>query len=50
MSQADKEYGDLKLAQRCGIIASDEKRHETSYTHIVEKLFEIDPDGTLSWL
>ncbi|KAJ0079489.1 hypothetical protein Patl1_22467 [Pistacia atlantica] len=42
-----KEHGDLKLAQICGIIASDEKRHETAYTKIVEKLFEIDPDGTV---
>ncbi|KAL6565261.1 Stearoyl-[acyl-carrier-protein] 9-desaturase 7, chloroplastic [Orobanche gracilis] len=42
-----KEYGDLKLAQICGIIAADEKRHETAYTKIVEKLFEIDPDGTV---
>ncbi|CAO1942819.1 unnamed protein product [Urochloa humidicola] len=42
-----KDYGDLKLAQICGIIASDEKRHETAYTKIVEKLFEIDPDGTV---
>ncbi|KAI6696004.1 hypothetical protein NL676_023714 [Syzygium grande] len=42
-----KEYGDLKLAQICGTIASDEKRHETAYTKIVEKLFEIDPDGTV---
>ncbi|XP_050374282.1 stearoyl-[acyl-carrier-protein] 9-desaturase, chloroplastic [Argentina anserina] len=43
-----KEYGDLKLAQICGTIASDEKRHETAYTKIVEKLFEIDPDGTIT--
>ncbi|URE38712.1 hypothetical protein MUK42_17770, partial [Musa troglodytarum] len=42
-----KEHGDLKLAQICGIIASDEKRHETAYTKIVEKLFEIDPDDTV---
>ncbi|KAH7833672.1 hypothetical protein Vadar_008624 [Vaccinium darrowii] len=42
-----KEYGDLKLAQICGTIASDEKRHETAYTKIVEKLFEIDPDETI---
>ncbi|XP_058182626.1 stearoyl-[acyl-carrier-protein] 9-desaturase, chloroplastic-like isoform X4 [Rhododendron vialii] len=42
-----KEYGDLKLAQICGTIASDEKRHETAYTKIVEKLFEIDPDATV---
>lgn len=37
----------MKLAQICGTIAADEKRHETAYTKIVEKLFEIDPDGTL---
>lgn len=42
-----KEHGDIKLAQICGIIASDEKRHETAYTKIVEKLFEIDPDATV---
>ncbi|KAK9665021.1 hypothetical protein RND81_14G084800 [Saponaria officinalis] len=42
-----KEHGDLKLAQICGIIASDEKRHETAYTKIIEKLFEIDPNGTI---
>lgn len=38
----------MKLAQICGTIASDEKRHETAYTKIVEKLFEIDPDGTVT--
>ncbi|XP_010245693.1 PREDICTED: stearoyl-[acyl-carrier-protein] 9-desaturase, chloroplastic isoform X1 [Nelumbo nucifera] len=42
-----KEHGDLKLAQICGTIAADEKRHETAYTKIVDKLFEIDPDGTV---
>ncbi|CAH9109791.1 unnamed protein product [Cuscuta epithymum] len=42
-----KEHGDMKLAQICGIIAADEKRHETAYTKIVEKLFEIDPDHTI---
>lgn len=42
-----KEYGDDKLARICGTIAADEKRHETAYTKIVEKLFEIDPDGTV---
>ncbi|KAK6266316.1 hypothetical protein QUC31_017153 [Theobroma cacao] len=42
-----KEHGDFKLAQICGTIASDERRHETAYTKIVEKLFEIDPDGTV---
>ncbi|KGN62372.1 hypothetical protein Csa_018662 [Cucumis sativus] len=42
-----KEHGDIKLAQICGTIAADEKRHETAYTKIVEKLFEIDPEGTV---
>ncbi|KAG6393634.1 hypothetical protein SASPL_147878 [Salvia splendens] len=42
-----KEHGDIKLAQICGTIASDEKRHEIAYTKIVEKLFEIDPDTTM---
>ncbi|KAI8539846.1 hypothetical protein RHMOL_Rhmol09G0214900 [Rhododendron molle] len=42
-----KHHGDLKLAQICGTIAADEKRHETAYTRIVEKLFEIDPNDTV---
>ncbi|XVF84253.1 hypothetical protein PTKIN_Ptkin17bG0018000 [Pterospermum kingtungense] len=42
-----KNRGDINLAQICGNIAADEKRHETAYTKIVEKLFEIDPDGTI---
>ncbi|KAL8051924.1 hypothetical protein ABFX02_06G179400 [Erythranthe guttata] len=42
-----KTHGDSKLAQICGTIAADEKRHETAYTKIVEKLFETDPDGTV---
>ncbi|KAJ9134935.1 hypothetical protein P3X46_032171 [Hevea brasiliensis] len=42
-----KEQGDIKLAQICGTIAADEKRHETAYVKIVEKLFEIDPDTTV---
>lgn len=29
------------------MIAADEKRHETAYTKITEKLFELDPDGTI---
>lgn len=36
-------YGDKNLAQVCGNIVSDEKRHATAYTKIVEKLMEIDP-------
>lgn len=42
-----KVFGDLKLAQICGTIAADERRHENAYTKIVEKLFEVDPDGTM---
>ncbi|KAJ0092317.1 hypothetical protein Patl1_26768 [Pistacia atlantica] len=37
------QHGDSKLAQICGTIASDEKRHETAYSRIVGKLFELDP-------
>ncbi|XP_048572966.1 stearoyl-[acyl-carrier-protein] 9-desaturase 5, chloroplastic-like [Triticum urartu] len=42
-----RKYGDLKLAQICGTIAADERRHELAYTKIVEKLFEVDPDYTV---
>ncbi|KAL5998045.1 Stearoyl-[acyl-carrier-protein] 9-desaturase 7, chloroplastic [Asimina triloba] len=42
-----KEFGDLKLAQICGIIAADEKRHENAYKTIAKKLFEVDPDGMM---
>ncbi|KAL3835102.1 hypothetical protein ACJIZ3_009838 [Penstemon smallii] len=42
-----KKYGDSNLAQICGTIASDEKRHEIAYTKIVGKLFEIDPNGAV---
>ncbi|KAH7840691.1 hypothetical protein Vadar_020355 [Vaccinium darrowii] len=42
-----KHHGDIKLAKICGMIAADEKRHETAYTKIVEKLFEIDPNDTV---
>lgn len=37
----------VHVSQICGTIASDEKRHETAYTKIVGKLFEIDPDSTV---
>ncbi|KZV46200.1 acyl [Dorcoceras hygrometricum] len=45
-----KQYGDIKLAQICGAVAADEKRHEAAYTRIVEKLFEIDSDTTIRCL
>ncbi|KAM4113718.1 hypothetical protein ACJW30_04G017400 [Castanea mollissima] len=38
------QHGEVKLAQVCGIIASDKKRHEIAYTKIAEKLFELDPN------
>ncbi|XP_031260716.1 stearoyl-[acyl-carrier-protein] 9-desaturase, chloroplastic-like [Pistacia vera] len=37
------QHGDSKLAQICGTIASNEKHHETAYSRIVGKLFELDP-------
>ena len=40
-----KEHGNIRLAQICGIIASNEKRQETAYTKMIEKLCEIDPGG-----
>ncbi|XWS65240.1 hypothetical protein CRYUN_Cryun05aG0075400 [Craigia yunnanensis] len=42
-----KAHGDTNLALICGTIAADEKRHEAAYTKIVEKLFQIDPNGTM---
>ncbi|KAG6497016.1 hypothetical protein ZIOFF_044901 [Zingiber officinale] len=42
-----KAHGDAELARICGTIAADEKRHEAAYAKIVEKLFEVDPDGTV---
>ncbi|XP_031260712.1 stearoyl-[acyl-carrier-protein] 9-desaturase, chloroplastic-like [Pistacia vera] len=41
------QHGDSTLAKICGTIAADEKRHETAYSRIVGKLFEVDPDGTM---
>lgn len=40
-----RKHGDVKLAEICGVIASDEKRHEAAYTKTGGKLFEVDPDG-----
>jgi acyl-[acyl-carrier-protein] desaturase len=39
--------GDARLQKICGIIAADEGRHERGYQAIVEKCFEIDPNGTM---
>ncbi|PKA64101.1 Pentatricopeptide repeat-containing protein [Apostasia shenzhenica] len=40
-------YGDVVLAKICGIIAADEKRHETAYVKAVKELFRIDPDRAM---
>ncbi|KAB1226191.1 Acyl-[acyl-carrier-protein] desaturase, chloroplastic [Morella rubra] len=40
-------YGEEKVVQICGTIASDEKRHEIAYTEIIKKLFELDPSETI---
>ncbi|GMH18217.1 hypothetical protein Nepgr_020058 [Nepenthes gracilis] len=37
------QHGDTKLAQICGTIAADEKRHEVAYVMAASKLFEVDP-------
>lgn len=42
-----KDSGDPVLARICGTIAADEKRHETAYAKIVEKLLEVDPAGAM---
>ncbi|KAH0454301.1 hypothetical protein IEQ34_016225 [Dendrobium chrysotoxum] len=42
-----KKYGDTKHPHVCEIIAVDKKRHETVYTKIVEKVIDIDPEGTM---
>ncbi|KAJ1290341.1 hypothetical protein BS78_02G235400 [Paspalum vaginatum] len=40
-------HGDACLAKLCGVIAADEKRHETAYTRAVSRCFEADPDGVV---
>ncbi|KAI3675836.1 hypothetical protein L1987_85432 [Smallanthus sonchifolius] len=42
MARLAKDRGEPMLARICGIIASDEKRHENAYIKIVEKLLEVD--------
>ncbi|XP_058786840.1 stearoyl-[acyl-carrier-protein] 9-desaturase 6, chloroplastic-like [Vicia villosa] len=48
MARLAKERGDPVLAQICGTIAADEKRHEIAYERIVEKLLEVDPTETMT--
>ncbi|XP_048330161.1 acyl-[acyl-carrier-protein] desaturase, chloroplastic [Ziziphus jujuba] len=47
MARLAKQHGDANLAQICGTIAADEKRHESAYTKMVGKLFELDPNGMI---
>ncbi|XP_062099146.1 stearoyl-[acyl-carrier-protein] 9-desaturase 6, chloroplastic-like [Humulus lupulus] len=42
-----KKSGDPLLARMCGTIAADEKRHETAYVKITEKLLEVDPNNAM---
>jgi len=42
-----QEYGDDTLSKICGVIASDESRHEIAYTRIVDELFRQDPNGAM---
>jgi acyl-[acyl-carrier-protein] desaturase len=37
--------GDTNLARICGMIASDESRHETFYTRAMTEVFDRDPGG-----
>jgi acyl-[acyl-carrier-protein] desaturase len=37
--------GDAHLARICGMIASDESRHETFYTRAMAEVLDRDPDG-----
>lgn len=39
--------GDPLLGRICNLVAGDEARHEEAYKSFVQKLFEIDPRGTL---
>lgn len=41
------EYGDETLAKLSGLIASDEARHEQAYQRIIERLYELDPNGAM---
>ncbi|KAJ4975966.1 hypothetical protein NE237_001072 [Protea cynaroides] len=40
-----KQRGDPVLGRICGTIAADEKRHESAYQKMVEKILEVDPTG-----
>jgi acyl-[acyl-carrier-protein] desaturase len=41
------EHGDDVMAKICGLIASDEHRHEIAYQNILDGVFERDPNGAM---
>ena len=41
------ENGDKVLGKICAAIAGDEARHERAYQKIMDKLFELDPSGSM---
>jgi acyl-[acyl-carrier-protein] desaturase len=43
-----KKAGDATLGKICNLIAADEGRHEVAYQKVVDKLFEVDPEGAIA--
>lgn len=41
------EHGDKVLGKICAAIAGDEARHERAYQKIMDKIFELDPSGSM---
>jgi acyl-[acyl-carrier-protein] desaturase len=39
-----KKGGNARLAKICGVIAADEARHATAYSHFIKRIFELDPN------
>jgi len=46
-NRAWREFTDSWLSSVCGIVASDEARHEAAYVLAVREIFEQDPDGAM---
>ena len=42
-----KKAGNTQLAKMCGVIAADEARHANAYSHFIQKILEIDPNGIM---
>jgi acyl-[acyl-carrier-protein] desaturase len=43
-----KRGGDATLGTICNLIAADEGRHEVAYQKVVDKLFDVDPEGAIA--